>query len=134
MRVRFTIATVLVLLGCGLLSGGDPARAAGSAVPDAPVPGTPSAKRMVLDRQVMLVAAFARYIEQQIGVELSTPIGHGITLELGPRAALAGAGGDVLALQHGLGAAPAGGPGPARMSAALSGCANRLKLTFRLRW
>lgn len=115
--------------------GSGAAAAASPSLGEAPVPRTPSAKRMVLDRQMMLVSAFARYVEQQLGMKATTPLGRSVTLELAPRPDAFGAAPDLVALHRPLMAAD--GPGPAwaaRLSTVVSATPDRLKLTFRLRW
>jgi len=126
MRVPLVLATLLVFAGIGV------ARAA------EPEPGTisraPSAKRMVLERQALLVNAFARYLEQQLGFNLLSPVGRTVALELAP-VDTDGASAGVVSLRHRFGATEGGNAlVPTRMSAALSARADSVKLTFRLRW
>lgn len=124
----------LALTVAGLLLGSGAAWA-DPGLGQPPVPRTPSAKRMVLDRQMMLVSAFARYLEQQLGMKATTPIGRGVTLELAPRPDGFGGAPDLVALRRPLMAAEGVGPaGSTHLSTVVSATADRLKLTFRLRW
>jgi len=131
-RAPWRAGTVLAL--ASLLLGSGAAWAADPSVGEAPVPHAPSAKRMVIDRNMALVSAFARYLEQQMGFKATTPLGHSVTLELAPRMNPQGPP-ELVALSRPLMAAD--GPGPAiqtRLSTVVSATPERVRLTLRLRW
>jgi hypothetical protein len=134
-RMGRRLGASLALTVAGMLLGSGVASAADPSMGEPPVPRTPSAKRMVLDRQMMLVSAFARYLEQQMGWKASTPLGRSVTLELAPGPDAFGGAPDLVALQRPLWAVD--GPGPAHsahLSSAVSATVDRIKLTLRLRW
>lgn len=129
-RIILAVVTAILLMGHGLARASEP------------VPGeitrAPSAKRMVMERQALLVNAFARYLEQRLGFDLLSPVGRTIALELAPVDAGAGLTeprADLFALRRSFGQGDGASPlVPGRMSAALSARADSVKLTFRLRW
>lgn len=127
-RIPVAVATVLLMLGGGMARAAEPA--------PGEITRAPSAKRMVMERQALLVNAFARYLEERLGFDLLSPVGRHVALELAPAApGPAGVSHDLVALRHDFGTADGGTPALAsRMSAALSARSDRLKLTFRLRW
>jgi len=129
MRLPIICITLLALLGGGI------AHAADRGLSEPTAPNTPSAKRMVRDRQMMMLSAFAHYMEQQLGLHLTTPLGRAVTLELAPRPDAFSPSADLVSLRRDL-AAVDGPQGTFSnpLSAVLSATPDRVRLTLRMRW
>jgi hypothetical protein len=132
MRMRIPVLSASLLATALVLLGGGLARAAERQPGE--ITRAPSAKRMVLERQALLVNAFARYLEQRLGIGLLSPVGEKVALELAP-VGTDGTAAGLVAVRHNFGADDGGASLlPGRMSAALSARSDSVKLTFRLRW